>query len=122
MIFATVVLVADAIFGQKGVLERMRVRRQYEELRLSVDALKQQNRLLREEARRLREDPTAIEAIARRELGLVKPGELLFIVKDVPASSAPGSAQSSRRQREGDDGDKSDEKPKRRGSPERSQP
>jgi cell division protein FtsB len=38
---------------------------------------------LREEARRLREDPTAVEEIARRELGLIKPGERLFIVKDL---------------------------------------
>ena len=38
----------------------------------------------REEARRLREDPSAIEDLARRELGLIKPGEKLFIVKDIP--------------------------------------
>ena len=35
-------------------------------------------------ARRLREDPAAIEEIARRELGLIKPGERVFILKDVP--------------------------------------
>ena len=34
-------------------------------------------------ARRLREDSTAIEEQARRELGLIKPGEVLFIVKDI---------------------------------------
>jgi len=34
-------------------------------------------------ARRLREDPSGIEDQARRELGLIKPGEVLFIVKDV---------------------------------------
>ena len=34
-------------------------------------------------ARRLREDPSAIEEQARRELGLIKPGEVLFIVKDI---------------------------------------
>ena len=43
---------------------------------------------LREEARRLHEDPAAIEEIARRELGLMSPGEKLFIIKDIdpPAS------------------------------------
>ena len=34
---------------------------------------------MRNEARRLREDPTAIEELARRELGLIKPGEKVFI-------------------------------------------
>ncbi|MGE3405088.1 MAG: septum formation initiator family protein [Vicinamibacterales bacterium] len=38
---------------------------------------------MREEARRLREDPSAIEDIARRELGLIRPGEKLFILKDI---------------------------------------
>ena len=42
-----------------------------------------ENARLREEARRLREDPSAIEEIARRELGLIVPGEKLFILKDV---------------------------------------
>jgi cell division protein FtsB len=31
----------------------------------------------------LRENPQAIEEIARRELGLIRPGEKLFIIKDV---------------------------------------
>ena len=38
---------------------------------------------LRDTARRLREDPATIEEVARRELGLIKPGEQLFIVRDV---------------------------------------
>jgi cell division protein FtsB len=38
---------------------------------------------LREDARRLREDPAAIEEIARRELGLMSPGEKLFIIRNV---------------------------------------
>ncbi|MPZ20234.1 MAG: hypothetical protein GEV06_20305 [Luteitalea sp.] len=119
IVFATVVLAADAIFGQKGVLERMRVRGQYEQLKVSVDALKEQNRSLREDARRLREDPSAIEAIARRELGLVKPGELLFIVKDIPSTSASARAQSRARQRGGDGrgDDESDQERERRAAP-----
>ena len=43
-----------------------------------------ENAKLRETARRLKDDPSAIEEIARRELGLIKPGERVFIVKDVP--------------------------------------
>jgi cell division protein FtsB len=43
-----------------------------------------ENARLREEAQRLQEDASAIEDLARRELGLIKPGEKLFILKDVP--------------------------------------
>ena len=37
---------------------------------------------MREERRRLNEDPTMIEGLAREQLGLIRPGEMLFIVKD----------------------------------------
>jgi cell division protein FtsB len=50
--------------------------------------LRSENAALREEARRLREDPAAIEEIARRELGLMSPGEKLFIIRDVDPPAA----------------------------------
>jgi cell division protein FtsB len=80
--FVTLVLVIDALAGEKGLLESMRARRQYEQLARSLDDLKRENARLRDEARRLREDPTAIESLAREELGLVRPGEVVFILKD----------------------------------------
>jgi cell division protein FtsB len=33
--------------------------------------------------RRLNEDPSLIESLARQDLGLLRPGEVLFIIKDV---------------------------------------
>lgn len=81
--FATVVLLVDALVGEKGLVERMRARRQLQEQAAAVDALKTENARLRESARRLRDDPAAIEAIAREELGLIRPGEMLFILRDV---------------------------------------
>ena len=44
-----------------------------------------ENQRLREQARRYREDPSAIEELARKDLGLIKPGEKLFIIRDQPA-------------------------------------
>jgi cell division protein FtsB len=78
----TVVLVVDALVGDKGLLETMRARRQYADVATSLGALRQQNAQLREEIRRLKEDPGTIESLARQELGLMRPGELLFVVKD----------------------------------------
>jgi cell division protein FtsB len=82
LIFVTLVLVLDALVGEKGLLETMRARRQHRELTASIERLRSENAQLREEARRLLEDPSAIESLAREELGLIRPGELLFIVKD----------------------------------------
>lgn len=83
LVFVTAVLVLDALVGERGLVERMKVRRQYREAAASLDKLRQENALLREDVRRLNEDPSAIEALARKDLGLVRPGELLFIIKDV---------------------------------------
>lgn len=81
--FAVCVLVVDALVGDQGLVATMRARKQYDELAADLARLRAENAGLREDARRLREDPAAIEEIARRELGLMSPGETLFIVKDV---------------------------------------
>lgn len=65
----------------------MKARQQYRALEQSLANARAENSRLREDARRLREDPAAIEDIARRELGLIKPGEKLFIVKDIDKQS-----------------------------------
>jgi cell division protein FtsB len=67
----------------------MRARHEYDQLAGSIARQRAENARLRDQARRLREDPTAIEEIARRELGLIKPGERVFIVKDIPPAKAP---------------------------------
>lgn len=86
--FATVVLLVDALVGEKGLVERMRARRHYAEATASLDSLKAENARLREQVRSLTDDPAAIEAIAREDLGLIRPGELLFIIREaVPAST-----------------------------------
>ena len=88
LIFIGCVLVIDALVGDKGLLAMMKAKQDYRVLEQSLNDARSANARLREEARRLREDPDAIEDIARRELGLMKPGEKLFIVKDItPADS-----------------------------------
>jgi cell division protein FtsB len=52
-------------------------------LHASLDRLRQENATLREEMGRLNEDPATIESLARQELGLIKPGEIVFILKDM---------------------------------------
>jgi cell division protein FtsB len=77
------VLVIDALVGEKGLLAMIEARQQYRSLEGSLAEVRAENARLREESRRLREDPAAVEELARRELGLIKPGEKLFIIKDV---------------------------------------
>ena len=83
LVFITLVIVVDAVAGEKGLLALLQARREYAALERSLERARTENAELREMARRLREDPNAIEEQARRELGLIKPGEVLFIVKDI---------------------------------------
>lgn len=84
----TTVVVVDAVVGDKGLFALLRARRQYHSLEQALSHARVENGKLREEARRLREDPAAIEDLARRELGLIRPGEKLFIVRDVQGPAA----------------------------------
>jgi cell division protein FtsB len=79
------VIVIDALFGDRGLADTMRARRQYAALEAHVRRTQVENARLRDEARRLREDPSTIEALARQQLGLIRPGEQLFIVREPPA-------------------------------------
>ena len=82
------VVLLDAFFGERGLIEMIRGREEHEALVRSVAAIKQQNDQMREEIRRLTDDPAAIEDEARK-LGLIKPGEKVFIIRDQPEASEP---------------------------------
>ena len=79
--FVAAVVLVNAIVGDRGLLETWRARRQYVALATGISTLRGQNRDLRDEARRLREDPATIESVARQELGLIRKGEILVVVR-----------------------------------------
>src|SRR3954454_25187544 len=86
VVFVASLVVIDGLVGDRGLLAIVRARRQYDTAAAMVARQRAENARLREEVRRLREDPDAIEEIARRELGLIKRGEKVFIIKDGPAA------------------------------------
>jgi len=83
VLFVSCVLLVNALIGEKGLMDTLRARKAYTAARQDLAHLKQENAALRDEARRLRSDPATIESVARGELGLVKPGEILVTIKDV---------------------------------------
>lgn len=83
ILFAACVLLANAVFGERGLMDSIRARRASAAAAEDLARLKRENASLREEARRLRSDPAAIESVARGELGLVRPGEILVTIKTV---------------------------------------
>jgi cell division protein FtsB len=83
LFFGAVAFLANALVGDHGITATLRARRQFDELGVTLAQQRAENARLREEARRLRDDPAAIEEIARRDLGLIRPGERVFIIKDL---------------------------------------
>ena len=65
-------------FGEKGVLRLFRLQKELERFKEASSKLAEENRKLEEEVKRLREDKRYIEEIARKELGMVKEGELIY--------------------------------------------
>jgi cell division protein FtsB len=84
LVFVASLIVVDGLVGERGLLAMLRARHEYDELSATIAKQRADNARLRDEARRLKDDPAAIEEIARRDLGLIRPGERVFIVKDVP--------------------------------------
>lgn len=87
---AALTLVVESLFGARGLSAMMQARREYAVLANDLDRIRAENQRLQAEARRLREDPTAIEEAARRDLGFMAPGEKVFILHDArPAPTTP---------------------------------
>lgn len=72
------ILLLQDIFGTHGVLAMRRSQKQATEMQEEIQRLDSENRQLQDRVRVLKSDPAAIERIAREEMGLARPGELIF--------------------------------------------
>jgi cell division protein FtsB len=85
LIAATAALIAlgvGAFFGDRGVLQLLAQRERAAVLRSEIEELRAENARLADEIQALRRDPAAIERLAREQLGLARPGETVFLVRE----------------------------------------
>lgn len=71
-------LLGLTVFGDRGLLHLQRLRQEHARLLEENQRIRQQNDALRQEARNLRGNHRYLEEIARRELGLVREGEIVY--------------------------------------------
>ncbi len=69
-----------AVFGERGLLDLRRSAQQLRTLELQTEREQRRVAGLRGHVQRLRDDPAALERIAREELGLTRPGEVVFLL------------------------------------------
>ena len=88
---ALIALTVGSVFGDRGILNLVGKRRQVEELRAQLEALRAENVRLSSEIADLRTSPRAIERLAREELGLARPDETVFLIREEDRSPRPGA-------------------------------
>ena len=88
MLLVVAFVIGNAAGSVRGLTAFRQASDAFEELSATVASLRQENDGLREAARQLREDSGVIEDLARRELGLIRPGEKLFILSGQPQDGA----------------------------------
>lgn len=89
LVAGLVLLIIQDVLGTHGVLAMHHSQKQATELHNQIKQLDQENRKLQGRVERLKTDPAAIERIAREEMGLARPGEMIF-----PLPPRPGDSQS----------------------------
>lgn len=77
-------IVYGALRDEEGVMHVFRERSRLQELSQSVNALREENDQLRAEIKALREDPRAVERLAREDLGFSRAGEIVFVLEGEP--------------------------------------
>ena len=72
----------------RGLRHTQRLAEDLEGIRQGNDELRRENLKLRRELQLLADDPAALERAAREELGLVRPGEVVFRLEETGDEAA----------------------------------
>ena len=83
-------LLVHDIFGAHGFIAMRRTQKEIEQIREQIGKLNSDNKSLSSQVNSLKTDPKAIERIAREDMGLARPGEIIY---KLPDSAKPGDPQ-----------------------------
>ena len=83
-------VLCDGVFGERGLLANMELERRNAQQRQANEELAQQNDALTQEARRLREDPSAVEELARGDGAIAQRPERAAQLQDLLATHHAG--------------------------------
>ena len=86
---AVIALAVGSVFGDRGILNLLDRRRQVEALRIELEGLRAENARLAAEIEALRTSPRPIERLAREELGLARPDETVFFIREEDPAGRP---------------------------------
>ena len=90
LILALFALLVHDIFGAHGFIAMRRTQKEITDIQDQIGRINTENKSLSDQVNSLKTDPKAIERIAREEMGLARPGELIY---KLPDSAKPGDSQ-----------------------------
>jgi cell division protein FtsL len=76
----TLVFLISFVFSEEGISELQRARKQVDDLRAEITQLETENARLRKEIDSLKRSTFVVERIAREDLGMSKPGEVVYML------------------------------------------
>lgn len=80
-IFFLTIIIGLTIFSPRGLIHMVQLQKELQELKAHNAKLKNSNKALKHEIRLLKNNPCYIEELARKELGLIKKGEIVYNFK-----------------------------------------
>jgi cell division protein FtsB len=87
---ALLTLAIHDVFGAHGFLAMRRTQKEIQGLRDQITRLNQENSQLSSQVKELKSDPQAIERIAREQMGLARPGEIIIKLPSPDKTADPG--------------------------------
>jgi cell division protein FtsB len=88
----TVLLSLVTIVGERGALHLWRLRGEKNRLDAQNYRLQKENDILRQRISRIRNDKHYLEKLAREDLNMVRPGEVIYRFPSTKTGSAPGAS------------------------------
>ncbi len=82
LVLFCVVLIVHEIFGENGWRAFRRQRKEFESLQQQIRQLQQENQQLELQIKALKSDPRALEKLAREQMHLVRPGEIIYTLPE----------------------------------------
>ena len=81
LVFVLLLILWTIFAPNRGVFDMIRSHDEVEKLQAENHRLEAENKALQEEINRLRDDPSFLEEKARKEYGMLKENEVLYIFK-----------------------------------------
>lgn len=69
------------MFSNKGILQRLTLEGEKEEMRIKINQTLQEQQKLQQQSKALDSDPKAIEKVAREKYGMIREGETIYKVR-----------------------------------------